>query len=166
MLKLYISPHFDVEPLPSHYQRMAGTDFFHNISLLASDNIGLYGLYDLRLAKDFVTNWKNMPEMKQDMRAITKSGQDSYLMVLGVEPIVIEAKYEKRPLVYGLRKDINVDVNYGVGKYTLLVPVVVKITTKNPPPGDDKFRMLCDRYKTKEAIVNALAPAKRPAGRH
>ncbi len=151
-----------IEPIPSYYLQVGDAfggleramkkaspltrkmrEFFYAMHAQSLHDMGLQRRADiLPPADDFIAGWRNMPEMSIDVRAITPLGPadpssgTKYWAVLGVEPLAIELG--KRP-------------------YTILVPVSVDIVIPGTKPAtNEEFKSICDKYKTRKAIVSAL----------
>lgn len=115
---------------------------------------------------DFLSGWKNWPEMKQDIRVIVPIGpldaRDpskgiNYWAILGIEPLEIKVSYNAKPKIEIPRKNVKAKIEYGTSYYTILVPVFAEVVIPGAsPPTREEFRKVCDKYKTKDAILAAL----------
>lgn len=141
---------------------------FNQFSSKASDEIGMYSAEEGPTGRvdDFTSGWKNWTEMKKDIRVVVpigpidptdpSKGIDCWV-VMGIEPLNIEVRYGKKPTVNILRKNVKAKIEYGTNHYTILVPVFAEVVIPGSAPMTrEEFRKICDKYKTKEAILAAL----------
>lgn len=194
-VELYISPKFSVEPMPEYYSRTAeGYKFlndnlkidpavqgkisdlnklFNELSLRSAEDIGLKAVAaPLPAADNFISNWKDMPEMGQDIRVIVPigplDGKDpskgvNYWAVLGIEPLEIKVNYKDKPKIIIPQKNVKANIQYGTSRYTILVPVFAEVIIKDAaPPTREEFRKICDKYRTKDAILKYLRNFENP----
>lgn len=154
-------------PIPLQGRLRDMNSLFIQFSARSSLDIGMAdGGEGQNRAEDFLSGWKGWPEMRRDIRAIVPIGpvdaKDpskgvNYWAVIGIQPMDIEVRYEKKPVVKVLRKNVKAKIEYGRAFYTILVPVFVEaIIPGASPPTREEFRKVCDRYKTRDAILAAL----------
>lgn len=141
--------------------------FFYAMYAQSSSDIGL-GQHrgGIPPAEEFISGWKNLPEMRQDVRVIVPMGaadgnDPSQGMkcraVLGIAPLEIQVRYEEEPKVTVLRKGAKTKIRYGTADYTILTPVFAEVVIPDAsPPTREEFRRICDKYVTKDAIIKAL----------
>lgn len=155
----------NIEPIPSYYLQVGDAfggleramkkatattrkmrEFFYAMHAQSLHDMGLQRRAEkLPPADEFISNWRNMPEMNMDVRAITPLGPADptdpssgtrYWAVLGIKSLAIELGH--RP-------------------YTLLVPVSALVVIPGTEPMTlEEFRTICDKHKTKKAITAAL----------
>lgn len=154
-----------IEPIPSYYLQVGDAfgeleramkkatsvtrkmrEFFYAMHAQSLHDLGLQRRADiLPPADDFIAGWKNLPEMNLDVRTITPIGPadpndpsagTKYWAVLGIKTMTID-----------------IDKN----SCTILVPISVEVVIPGTKPMTiEEFKNICDKYKTKKAIVSAL----------
>ncbi|OQX90310.1 MAG: hypothetical protein B6D57_03825 [Candidatus Coatesbacteria bacterium 4484_99] len=120
-------------------------------------------------ARRYLQFWQDAlsgdPLMGEDIRVIVPVGMVERGMlcwaVLGVKPVVINVAYDRYPVVKSEVPGVKLDVNYKTRKYTILVPEFAEVIIPTSEPlNRDEFRNLCDKYKTREMIIEALESYK------
>lgn len=120
-------------------------------------------------ARRYLQFWQDAlsgdPLMGEDIRVIVPVGMVERGMlcwaVLGVKPVVINVAYDRYPVVKSEVPGVKLDVNYKTKTYTILVPEFAEVIIPTSEPlNRDEFRNLCDKYKTREMIIEALESYK------
>jgi hypothetical protein len=117
-------------------------------------------------ARQWLKGWKTDRDILADPRVITpiwnSDRQDSFIYwaVLGVKVVKVSARYVEGHEPEVVRTESGCRIKEVTGKsYFLLMEQMEQVKTPRsaPPPTRKEFRKLCDKHKTRDAIVDALA---------
>jgi len=123
-------------------------------------------------AEQWLNNWKTDPDMAADVREAYPLGLADaaapdkgvvYRCVLGVRAVDVEVKYEGKPATRLSGTSRTASLHLKPTKYTVLVPEVVEVTVAGEKPlTRAEFRKICDKNKTRDAILATLKDYGKP----
>ncbi len=153
-------------------------ELFLGLHLLSLKNLGLpppdplpsESVAALKRAEDWLAAWHADPEMRGDVRVITPlfATPERKLLcwaVLGIRNLELSVAYEQKPsvkLLTDVKAELDIRVDHRVERLTVSVPVFAEVRLPHLHPlSRQSFRRVCDRHRTREAIVAALERGER-----
>jgi hypothetical protein len=151
-LPVDVAPDLRIEPLPTHYDRSAGSyDFlsdavevsgpqqqarerYADAAAIARADLGIGDTErDLTETLGWLEGWESDPLFSEDVRFMVPigqgaSGDPTVWAVLGVKTIDVTVAYDRAPSVVSLTEGVALEVHLREARYTLLAPVFAELS--------------------------------------
>ncbi|MCD6361421.1 MAG: hypothetical protein J7M38_11245, partial [Armatimonadetes bacterium] len=101
------------------------------------------------------------PDMERDVRMMIPVARnlDVYWAIIGVRLNRIEVSFKQRPEVRAANPNVEVQPSFSSAIYWVPTEQFLEIQVDGEPLNREEFRALCDKYKTENAIRQALPAA-------